>query len=229
MSKKPVACLMALAGGILAVAAWAAEAPKHPESTADWTDLFAKDLSDAVYPKGVWNWENGELTATKDEAIWTAADYENFALDLEFKNSEAANSGVFLYCSSMDQWITSCIEVQILDDYADKWADVAPNWTCGGVFGRLAPSKRAVKPHGEWNRFTIYCRGKQVDVVLNGEHVASMDMAKWTDAKKNPDGSDAPEWLGGPLSAMATRGKIGLQGKHAGAPIWFRNMKVKKL
>jgi hypothetical protein len=68
-----------------------------------------------------------------------------------------------------------------------------------------------------------------VDVVLNGEHVASMDMAKWTDAKKNPDGSDAPEWLGGPLSAMATKGRIGLQGKHAGAPIWFRNMKVRKL
>ncbi len=146
MSKKRLACVMALAGGILAVAAWAAEAPKHPESTADWKDLFAKDLSDRGLSEGRVGWENGELTATKDEAIWTAADYENFALDLEFKNSEAANSGVFLYCSDMDKWITSCIEVQILDDYADKWADVAPNWTCGGVFGRLAPPSGPSNP-----------------------------------------------------------------------------------
>jgi len=216
--------------GLLMVSlAYGAEPLKHPDSTAGWEDLIAPDLSNAFYPSGVWSFEKGELTATKDEAIWTKADYENFMLDLEFKCAPASNSGVFLYCSNMAKWVTSCIEVQILDDYADKWKDVAPSWKCGGIFGRLAPSKQTVKHAGEWNHYTIRCVGKQVDVVLNGEQVASMDMDKWTDAKKNPDGSEAPEWLGGPLSTMATKGKIGLQGKHAGAPIWFRNMKVKRL
>jgi hypothetical protein len=28
---------------------------------------------------------------------------------------------------------------------------------------------------------------------------------------------------------LATRGRIGLQGKHAGAPIYFRNIKIKPL
>ena len=40
----------------------------HPDS-ADWEDLFAPDLSNAFKPKGVWTIENGELTASKDEAI----------------------------------------------------------------------------------------------------------------------------------------------------------------
>jgi hypothetical protein len=207
----------------------AAEPLKHPESTADWEDLFAPDLSNATYQAGVWSFENGELTATEDIAIWTKADFENCIIDLEFKNAPASNSGVFLYCSDMDKWVTSCIEVQILDDYADKWTKVDPSWRCGGIFGRLAPAKQAGKPAGEWNRFTIRCVGKQIDVVLNGEQVVSMDMNLWTSGKTNPDGSEVPSWLGGPLNTMATKGKIGLQGKHAGAPIWFRHMKVKRL
>ena len=51
-----------------------------------------------------------------------------------------------------------------------------------------------------------------------------------TSATKNPDGSDVPAWLAKrPLSSLATKGRIGLQGKHAGAPIYFRNMKIKTL
>ncbi len=30
-----------------------------------------------------------------------------------------------------------------------------------------------------------------------------------------------------PYAALPTMGRIGFQGKHAGAPIWFRNMKIK--
>ena len=54
-------------------------------------------------------------------------------------------------------------------------------------------------------------------------------MSKWTSNKKNLDGSDVPSWLSTPLSELATNGYIGLQGKHAGAPIWFRNVRIKEL
>jgi hypothetical protein len=56
-----------------------------------------------------------------------------------------------------------------------------------------------------------------------------MDMSNWTSAKKNPDGSDIPSWLNRPLADLQTKGYIGFQGKHAGAPIWFRNIKIKEL
>jgi hypothetical protein len=35
--------------------------------------------------------------------------------------------------------------------------------------------------------------------------------------------------LNKPLSSHPTKGAIGLQGKHGGAPIWFRNIKIKPL
>ena len=200
----------------------------HPD-TSDWAPLFKDDLSDAVKPDGVWTAEDGVFTASEDQAIWSARDYDNFILVLEFKMGPGANSGVAIYCSNIEDWIPNSLEVQIQDDKADKWKDGAPNWRCGGIFGHLAPTKQAGKPAGEWNRYTITCKDSQVDVVLNGEHVASMDMRKYTSAKKNPDGSDVPPWLSKPAAELPTKGRIGFQGKHAGAPIWFRNIKVREL
>ena len=86
-----------------------------------------------------------------------------------------------------------------------------------------------VKKPGNWNRMTITCKDHMIYVLLNGEQVTTMDMRKWTSAKKNPDGSAIPPWLSKPKADLPTRGKIGLQGKHAGAPIWFRNLKIKEI
>lgn len=200
----------------------------HPDTTG-WDSLFAADLSDAVKPEGVWTVEDGVLTASKDEAIWSDEDYENFVLDLEFKNAEETNSGVIVYCSDMGNWIPNAVEIQIADDFAKKWAESPKSWQCGAIFGHLPASKSMVKKPGEWNHYTIRCIGQDIDVVLNGEQIVSMDMSKWTSAKTNPDGSEIPAWLSKPKSELPTKGRIGLQGKHAGAPIWFRNLKVKRL
>jgi hypothetical protein len=191
--------------------------------------LFTSDLSNAIYPEGIWTFENGVLTASEDQAIWTRKDFDNFILDLEFKNAPGTNSGVIVYCSDIKNWIPNSVEIQIADDYAEQWAKAPKTWQCGAVFGHLAASKRMVKKPGEWNRFTIRCRDQQIDVVLNGEHVTSMDMSLWTSAKTNPDGSEIPSWLNKPLATLPTKGKIGLQGKHAGAPVWFRNIKIREL
>jgi hypothetical protein len=56
-----------------------------------------------------------------------------------------------------------------------------------------------------------------------------MDMKKWTSAKTNPDGSEIPERLSKPLGELKTKGHIGLQGKHGGVPIYFRNVKIREL
>ena len=37
------------------------------------------------------------------------------------------------------------------------------------------------------------------------------------------------EWLSTPLADLPTSGKIGFQGKHGGAPIWFRNIRIREL
>ena len=200
----------------------------HPNANR-WPDLFALDLSNAIFPEGIWTFEDGILTASADQAIWTRKDYDNFVLDLEFKNAPGTNSGVIVYCTDLKNWIPNSVEIQIADDYAEQWAKAPKTWQCGAVFGHLAASKRTVKKPGQWNRFTIRCMSQQIDVILNGEHVTSMDMSLWTSAKTNPDGSEIPSWLNKPLAQHPTKGKIGLQGKHAGAPIWFRNLKIREL
>jgi len=196
---------------------------------ADWTPLFEGDLSDAEFPAGVWTIENGELTASQDKLIYTKQAYENFVLDLEFKNGPAANSGVFVYLSDPKGWVKNSVEIQITDDSAAKWEKANPTWKCGAIFGRLAPSEQMVKPAGEWNRYTIICRGPFIEVILNGTHVNSMDMRNWDSETHNPDRSKKPPWLSKPLNTLPTKGRIGLQGKHGGAPIWFRNVRIKAL
>ena len=200
----------------------------HPDS-GSWANLFKDDLSDAVAPPGIWTMTGGELTAGEDQCIWTKGQYENFILDLEFRMGAAANSGVIVYCSDLEDWIPNSVEIQILDDFDEKWKDVQATWKCGGLFGHLAPAKQAVKKAGEWNRMTVTCRGPMIEVMLNGEVVVQADIKKWTSAKTNPDGSEIPAWLSRPMAELQTKGHIGLQGKHGGAPIFFRNIKIKNL
>jgi hypothetical protein len=201
----------------------------HPDSSK-WQDLFSPDLSNAIYPKGVWSVQNGEFTATEDQFLWTKEPYENFVVDLEFKNGPGANSGVMVYCTDLANPYSHVVEVQILDDYAAKWAGIPKNWQCAAIFGHQAAAKQLVKKAGLWNRMTVTCRGPLISVALNGELVTELDMKKCTSAQKNPDGSDIPTFLGQPpLSQMPTKGHIGLQGKHHGAPIYFRNVKFQRL
>lgn len=200
----------------------------HPD-TSQWADLFDADMSNAIYPKGVWAVTDGVLTASEDQAIWTKKDYDNFIIDLEFKTADGTNSGVIVYCTDMDNWIPNSVEVQIADDFAEKWATSPKTWQCGAIFGHLAASKSMVKKPGLWNRMTVTCKDKMIYVMLNGEMVTVMDMSLWTSAKTNPDGSEIPSWLNKPFAELPTHGNIGLQGKHAGAPIFFRNMKIKEI
>jgi len=228
MMKKAIAVL-AVFLGLAAVATAAPEATKaqpNRNNKSKWEILFAGDLSDATFPKGVWSIKDGVLTATKDECIWSKKQYEKFTLDLEFKTAPGTNSGVIVYCSDVKDWIPNSIEVQIADDFATEWAKSPKTWQCAAIFGRLAPKKSMVKKPGEWNHITVVCNGKHISVTLNGETVTKFDMSKWTSAKKNPDGSDIPPWLSKPAAQIATKGHVGLQGKHAGAPIYFRNIKI---
>ena len=227
MMKKAIAVL-AVFLSLAAVATAEPATTKDAPSEAKWEKLFVGDLSDSVFPKGVWAIKDGLLSATKDECIWTKKQYENYTLDLEFKTTDNANSGVIVYCSDRPNWIPNSLEVQLLDDFGSEAAHMPNTWKCAAIFGRLAPTKSTVKKPGQWNHMRIICHGKHITVRLNGETVTKFDMSKWTSAKKNPDGSDIPPWESTPAAKLATKGYIGLQGKHAGVPTYFRNIKIRK-
>jgi photosystem II stability/assembly factor-like uncharacterized protein len=203
---------------------------KHPESMLGFAELFTQDLADAIFPKGIWTrTSEGELTASEDQCIFTQKTYKNFMLDLEFKTAHGTNSGVIVHCSDTDNWIPNSVEIQIADDHSEAWSKADPSWQCAAIFGHLPADHKAVKKPGEWNRYTITCIDRQIWVVLNGEFVNYMDMSRWLSGSKNPDGTPIPSWLSKPFATLPLEGHIGFQGKHAGAPIWFRNIRILEL
>ncbi len=196
-----------------------------------WKPLFSDSaLEDADFPEGVWSVnEEGVLTATEDQAIWTQKPYDNFILDFEFKTAENTNSGVIVYCSDTDNWIPNSVEIQIADDHSEQWSEAPRTWQNAAFFGHQPAVKSSVKQPGEWNHYRITCRDHLITVELNGAKVNEMDLRRWTSAQANPDGSEIPAWLSKPKAELPTKGFIGLQGKHAGAPIYFRKVKLKVL
>ena len=109
---------------------------------------------------------------------------------------------------------------------SDSYGKGEPNREdCGAIFDCLAPSRNAVRQPGEWNHYTITCKDNKIYVVLNGEQVIDMDLNKWTQAHKNPDGT--PNKFNNAYKNMPRVGHIGLQ--YHGHPIWFRNLKIRAI
>jgi hypothetical protein len=202
----------------------------HPNTSGKgWVSLFNDSLTNAIFPSGVWTVQDGVLTASKDEAIWSEKAYDDLVLDLEFRNAPGTNSGVVVHASNIQDWIPHSVEIQIADDYSDEWSKAPASWQCAAIFGHQPASKHIVKKPGEWNHYTITCKGRKIWVVLNEELVNTCDMSLYTSPTDNLDGTKAPGWLSNPMATLPLHGHIGLQGKHAGKPIYFRNIKVKVL
>jgi hypothetical protein len=203
---------------------WGQGDPKtsHPDTTG-WKDLFAPDLSNAEFPPGGWVVEQGALTAKDHATIWTKKSYGNFVLDLEFKVSKDANSGVFLRASDTNNAL-SAFEIQV-----HETSDGSKYGMVGALYDAKPPSKNMAKPAGEWNRFTITCQDNRIYLVFNGEQVLNVDLNDWPEANKNPDGTrnKFPK----ALKDYARVGPIGFQGIHgrAGTAVWYRNIKIKEL
>jgi len=194
-----------------------------------WRRLFnGKDLTGWITKPGSWLVEPNGVLFGKGLAgkgltdIWTEEKFGDFILDLEFKLAPKTNSGVFLRTGDINAFLHTAIEVQILDSYG---REELTKENCGAIFDCLAPSKNMVKKPGEWNRYIITCKANKIYVVLNGEQVIDMDLNLWTESHKNPDGTGNK--FDTAYKDMPRAGNIGLQ--YHGHPVWFRNIKVKRL
>ena len=197
----------------------------------DWKDPLAGQLEEvADFEPGAWTRSaDGVLTASKDKPLWLKGDYADFVLELEYCLDPAANSGVIIYTSDVAKWIPNSVEVQLLDDYADKWKNDPPRLKNGGLYGHVGPEKSCGKPAGEWNSMTIWARGDRVKVAVNGTVTVDEDLSRYTSAKTNPDGTSIKPWLSKPLATLPKHGAIGLQGRHGGASPYFRNIRIRPL
>ncbi len=150
--------------------------------------------------------------------------WENFVLRADFKISPHCNSGIFVRTGSLTPRTGrdvgfNGIEIAIDDTQTAGFVDT------GAIYDLSKPSRNSMRPVGEWNHMEITCRDTLIEVVLNGEKVNSVELSKFTQKNKRPDGSthkfdvvyrDHPRL-----------GYIGLQ--DHGSPCWYKNIKLKLL
>ena len=178
------------------------------KTLTNWHSI--KQLPDA----GSWRARKGVLTWVKGGS-WLATDdtYYDFTLRLEYRTGPQSNSGIFLRASPPGNPAFSGMELQILSD-AGKPAGVH---STGSIYGAVAPSKSMAKPDGEWNQVEITVLKRGVRAVWNGEKIldVNLDDPRYQNAQERP------------LAARAPFGHIGLQAYESGAPVEFRNIRIK--
>ena len=209
----------------IALSAAALPAAELPGKAGDgWIMLFDGKNLDAWQEPAAKKWkiEDGVLTWEKGCGnIWTKEKFGDFVLDLEVKTQKNTNSGVFLRSSQGEKnWLNGSFEIQVLGSYGDRKPG---KHDMGAMYDCLAPSVAAEKPVGEWNHMVIDFRGNKLKITLNDKPIIDADLDQWTEAGKNPDGSKNK--FNTAYKDMAKVGHLGLQ--DHGAPVWYRNIKVK--
>jgi hypothetical protein len=198
-----------------------------------WTVLFDGRNLEAwqMSPTAHWAVEDGVIalrdrtdgSLNNEDYLWTKETYGDFILELEFKTCEGyCNSGVFLRTADRADPVYTGIEMQIGNSRGQA---VSRGGTAGAIYDCCAPTKNTVLPAGEWNRCRVVCRGAQISVEMNGQPILEMDLDRWTETGRNPDGTTNK--FTRPLKEFARVGYLGLQ--DHGRPVWYRNVRVKRL
>ena len=219
--------------GTLVLALLAAGCASGPAAGDGFVSLFnGRDLSGwQAGPGHGWVVEDGVIALKNREDgkehnadyLWTKEPYGDFILELEFKIPEKANSGVFLRTADVKDPVYTGMEMQVANSFGK--ADLSRTGTAGALYDLQAPSKNPVRAPGEWNRARVTCRGSRVAVELNGESIVDLDLDRWSEPQKNPDGTKNK--FPKALKEFARSGYIGLQ--DHGRPVWFRNIRIKPL
>ncbi len=183
------------------------------------------------------NYEGGK------DIIYGAEEFDNFELYLEWKLPEGGNSGIFYHLKEGYNGPPEVSpEYQLIDDenyanihdltdynlslgYTENPNELKPLQQTGADYAMhpADPAQKVLNPVGEWNSSKIVFTPEKVEHWLNGRKLLSF--VPWDEAwheKKNSD-----KWKNSPDYGKFKTGYIGLQ-DHS-SPIWFRNIKIKKL
>jgi hypothetical protein len=198
-----------------------------------WTSLFnGKDLSGwRLYKGGAagdgWAVEDGALTLKKAGGgnIVTEAEYGDFELEFDWKISKNGNSGVMYFVRELPQAAQpyqTGPEYQVLDNAGHADGKI-PSHTAGSIYDLVTPSADVTKPVGDWNHARIVVHKGHIEHWLNGKKVAesSYGDAKWKALVAGSKFKAMPDF------ATEPKGRICLQ--DHGDPVWYRNIRIRKL
>ena len=150
--------------------------------------------------------------------------WSNFVLALDFKITKDCNSGVFVRTPSLTPLPGKDVgynglEIQLMDSTAADYHDT------GALYDLAKPLRNTMKPPGDWNHLEITCKDDLIDVTLNGVLVNHVDLGRFTEPFKRPDGTAHKFEFA--YSRHPRAGYIGLQ--DHGSDCWFKNIKLRPL
>ena len=206
---------------VLAVALGCVQAANAADD-GEFELLFnGKDLTGWMNPQGKapsdgWKVEDGAMSAKSGAGdIWTKKRYGDFVLELEFKTT--GNSGVFIRTDKPTDNVQTGIEIQV-----DNPGNKPDKHSVGSIYDLVAPVKEAGK-RNDWNELRVTAVDNVLTVELNKDLIAEMDLNRWTEPGKNPDGSKNK--FSTALKDFKREGHVGFQ--DHGSAVMYRNVKIK--
>lgn len=194
-----------------------------------------RSAKSAEFPKAGWeikdrmlviNETGGAESAAAGDII-TTEKFADFELQVEFKITPGANSGIkFFVDPELNRGPGSSIgpEFQILDDarHPDAKLGKDGNRTIGSLYDLIpAPTDKRVMPVGEWNHARILSRGNHVCYWLN--HCKTVEFVRGTpEWRAMVAGSKYKVW---PNFGELKEGHILLQ--DHGNQVFYRNLKIR--
>ena len=207
------------------------------KTTAGWR----KFNSDA-FPQQGWAAEDGVLkvlsshqdSTSKGGDLISNESFSNFELELDFKITKGANSGVkYFVQEDRKSKATAGLgpEFQILDDqnHADAKAGVGGNRTTGSLYDLIAAenlsegsTEKRMNPPGKWNKLRIVSKDGHVEHWLNNLKMVEYERHSQVFRNLIAKSKYAPH----PKFAQAPAGHILLQDHHD--EVHFRSVKIRE-
>lgn len=167
--------------------------------------------------------ENNELTVNPKMGghgnLFTEKEYADFNFRFDFQLTPGANNGLGIRAPLEGDAAYAGMELQILDNTAPIYANLAEYQYHGSVYGVIPAKRGFLNPVGEWNSQEVIVKGTKIKITLNGEVILDGDIAE---ASRNGtlDGKNHP-------GLDRAKGYIGFLGH--GSELKFRNIRIKEL
>ncbi len=171
------AAAMAAVGIAASAVAKEQEPPSNLQSFLDdeaaWVQLFdGKTLDGWIGDTKGYVVKDGAITCTpKGQKLYTNKEYSDFVLDLEFKLAPGTNNGIGIRTPTKGDSAYVGMELQVIDNKAEKWKNIKDWQKHGAIYGVVAPKTGFLKPAGEWNRQQVIAVGGHIRIVLNGHTI----------------------------------------------------------
>jgi hypothetical protein len=187
-------------------------------SLAQWRSYGEDDLDSG------WAVENGCLTRVGMAGdIISREQFGDFELKLDWRISEAGNSGIFIRGDESGSSIHHTgYEMQVLDNAGHSDA-ADPSHRAGAYYDMIVPDHDTTKPVGYWNQVHIIARGPHVEFWLNGRMTASFEQGgeEWQALYRKSKFTDRAAY------GSLLKGHIGMQDHWN--KVWYRNIRIREL